>query len=734
VAERLQLKLTVQNICFTYEGAEKPALDSVSFGVDSGEYVAVVGANGSGKSTLARCIAGLLIPSTGSSRVTVDSSSSVPVAQVFQSPSDQIIAETVELDVAFGPENLGLDRETMHARVSSVLESFSLSALADSPSNGLSSGQKQHLALAGVLALNPNLLVLDEPTSMLAQLERNSVMGFLDRFHASGGTILHVTHDLSEASRASRVLVLSDGKLVFDGKPADLPSRSMEDLESWALYGAIPSAHKAQVSSSADPVLLCSFQDKGPLAGVSLSVKRGTITAITGESGSGKTLLLEILAGLREYSNGSVVLTAGETVALAVQESEASLFSEFVADDVAFGPRNIGLSGKELIDRVKASMDIVGLPFELFADRKTFSLSGGERRKAALAGIIAMNSSIILLDEPSSALDTRSRSQLLQLIINLRNAGKTVIFTTNRQEECLIADIVVNLEPRKVIMGVQSSESETALRRSSVKNDSRFKDRKALDRLRHGAAGSWHRLDTPLHALPPVFKYILTICAVVAALAVQGWPWLCILVVINILPAAIARYPLKKLAFGVLKILPWFVFLGIFQYFLVRDLSIPFAFILRFIDLYIPLCVFVFITSHTEIMYGMEDILSFLKVFRIPVRDVSLVTGLVFRFIPLLYEEALRITTARVIRGASSAGKKGLGSKISSTASLFVPLMLRTLSRAVRLSEAITARYYGVAKNSRYLDWKITIGETILGIVVPVITGLFIFASAYYWH
>lgn len=750
------MSLTVKDLCFTYPQSANPALDSVSFEISGTEYVALLGANGSGKSTLARCVAGLLSPASGLVSIDKGNGFDVPVAMVFQSPQDQIVAETAELDVAFGPENIALPRDEMQTRVSSSLELFSLSPLAGAPTGSLSSGQKQHLALAGVNALNPSLLILDEPTSMLAPRARESLLSYLDRFHASGGTVLHVTHDLDEAARAGRIIVLDDGHKVFDGSReifSALPDRSLAD---WGLLGKITESRRE--SADVGAIISCSGIGAGPLRDFSMSADRGSVVAVTGEAGSGKSLLLEILAGLRVPESGAVSRDPACAVSLAVQESEASLFAEFVADDVAFGPRNVGLEGPALVDRVRRSMDLAGLPFDRFADRRTFSLSGGERRKAALAGIIAMDTPVVLLDEPSSALDARSRSQLLSLILALRAGGKTVIFTTNRPEECEIADRVISLDRATTVLNAEATVADSATRAAAgssapdrlapKRKNALSRDQETLARLRKGAAGSWTRLDTPLHRLPPVFKYIFLACAVSAALAARGWQWLCLLIALECLPVALARYPFGKLAVGILKIVPWFIFLGVIQYLIVPDPLLPVIFLLRFIALYIPLILFVSVTSHTEIMYGMEDFLCPLKLARIPVRDVALVTGIVFRFIPLLYEEAARITAARIIRsgGASAAGsepgeasgapkhrslRRGIGGRVASMASLFVPLVIRTLTRADRLASAVTARYYGNGKNSRYLHWKIGFWQSILVIAVPVLTGLLIFLSIY---
>jgi energy-coupling factor transport system ATP-binding protein len=741
--------LSVSGLSYTYPGGSRPALDSVSLAVARGEYLAVVGANGSGKSTLARCIARLIAPDSGS--VIVDSAHRVPTALVFQSPGDQIVAETVELDVAFGPENLGVPRDEMLASVPAALAAFGLAEASRDATHGLTSGAKQRLALAGSTALDPAALVLDEPTSMLSPAARESLLAYLDRLHGAGGTILHITHDLAEAARADRVIVMDDGYVVFDGATAAFARLPVDDLARWGLSDrelpidpATPHASNVSVTANASVAsvglaLECRAVSLFSLRDFSLSIQAGTVTAVMGESGSGKTLLLELLAGLRAPESGTLARGEGLSAALAVQESESSLFAEFVADDVAYGPRNQGLSGSVLVARVASAMDIVGLPFERFAERRTFSLSGGERRKAALAGIIAMDTGIILLDEPSSALDARSRGQLMRLIRNLKASGKTVVFTTNRAEECAVADAIVTLPPPAPRAGYESPrvahEASLAARRKRkdrVKAVRLTRDQAALERLRKGAASYDERRTSPFHRLPPALKYVCCIAMITAALAVSGWPWVLALIALETIPVLVAHYPIKRLLLGLLRILPWLLFFGVIQYLMTPDFLYPLLFILRFVALYIPLVVFTFVTSHTEIMYGMEDILFPLKAIGLPVRDVSLVTGIVFRFIPLLYEEASRITTARVIRGAGKGVRRGLFATIQSMASLFVPLILRTLTRAERLAQAITARYYGSGKNSRYLHWKTEIGHLILGIAVTALAALLILASRFF--
>ncbi|MBW6467886.1 MAG: energy-coupling factor transporter ATPase [Coriobacteriia bacterium] len=211
-------------------GGSVPALRGVSTTLAPGELVTVLGPNGSGKSTLARLANGLLHPSEG--RVVVDTIDSTDAARVwdvrsrvglvFQNPDNQIVATTVEEDVAFGPENLGVERESMHQRVRNALATVGLSGLEQREPHTLSGGQKQRLAIAGALALAPAYLVLDEPTAMLDLQGRADVIDVLGRLRDAGTGIMHITHHLADAAAADRVLVLTGGSVVYDGVPATL--------------------------------------------------------------------------------------------------------------------------------------------------------------------------------------------------------------------------------------------------------------------------------------------------------------------------------------------------------------------------------------------------------------------------------------------------------------------------------------------------------------------------------
>ncbi len=222
--------IELADVTFRYPGAERPALAGVTLSLAPGEHVAVVGANGSGKSTLALLCDGMLLPEGGSVHVdgmdTRDAATAFEVRSrvglVLQDPDDQIVGAVVEEDAAFGPENLGVPREELRARVDEALAAVGLAGLERREPHLLSEGQKQRLAIAGALAMRPAYLVLDEPAAMLDPRGREDVGAILGRL-ASGGTgILRVTHDLAEAAAARRVVALCDGSVAFDGLPADL--------------------------------------------------------------------------------------------------------------------------------------------------------------------------------------------------------------------------------------------------------------------------------------------------------------------------------------------------------------------------------------------------------------------------------------------------------------------------------------------------------------------------------
>ena len=229
----------VEQVKFTYYGNEQPSLDGVSFAIAPGEWVAIIGPNGSGKSTLAKIMNGLLVPDSGEVAIkgqlldeeTVWDARKA-VGMVFQNPDNQFVGSTVEDDVAFGLENNGIPREEMVERINSALAQVQMAEFKTKEPARLSGGQKQRVALASVIALRPDLIILDEATAMLDPKGRREVIEAIRQVKERFGlTVISITHDIDEASLADRILMMHQGQLVRDAKPAEVFSLGEELVE-----------------------------------------------------------------------------------------------------------------------------------------------------------------------------------------------------------------------------------------------------------------------------------------------------------------------------------------------------------------------------------------------------------------------------------------------------------------------------------------------------------------------
>ena len=486
-----------------------PALTDLSLTIEKGEFVTVLGHNGSGKSTLARHLNALLIPTEGKVFIKgLDTSIEVntwPIRQsagmVFQNPDNQIVATVVEEDVAFGPENLGIPSDEIRKRVDECLEAVQMEDFKRRAPNLLSGGQKQRVAIAGVLAMRPEIIILDEATAMLDPVGRKEIMTIVKRLNKEEGmTVIHITHYMEEAVEADRVIVMNDGNVVMDNIPKEV-FRNVEELRSFGLdvpqvtelthrliksginlpdniitLGDEVEALAPMLASARPPGKSKKTEDtdytkgqadnivefknishvyspgtvfeKAAITEISFSVKRGEFFGIIGHTGSGKSTLIQHLNGLIKPTSGQVIVSGEDInadkaklravrqkVGLVFQYPENQLFEMTVFADVAFGPKNMGFDEKEIDRRVRRALALVGISEEYF-DKSPFELSGGQKRRAAIAGVLAMEPEILVMDEPTAGLDPKGRDEIFAQIKELhKELGNTVIIVSHSMED-----------------------------------------------------------------------------------------------------------------------------------------------------------------------------------------------------------------------------------------------------------------------------------------------------------
>lgn len=234
--------IKIDNVKFKYDKNSSYAVNGVSLNIKNGEFTAIIGRNGSGKSTLAKLINSILLPTEGKIFVkgmdTSDDSKLWDIRQtagmVFQNPDNQLVATIIEEDIAFGPENLGVEPEEIRRRVDNALNTVGMYEYRKRPPHLLSGGQKQRIAIAGILALNSECIILDEPTAMLDPSGRKEVMETLKKLNAEGKTILLITHYMDEAVQADRVIVMDKGNIKLDGKPKEV-FRNIDEIKKYGL-------------------------------------------------------------------------------------------------------------------------------------------------------------------------------------------------------------------------------------------------------------------------------------------------------------------------------------------------------------------------------------------------------------------------------------------------------------------------------------------------------------------
>ena len=477
--------------------------------IDGGAFIAIIGENGSGKTSLIKHINGLILPTKGLVRVDGIDTQDIEkrqrlhalVGMVFQNPADQIVSSTVEEDVAFGLENANLPFDIIRERVTEQLAASELTSEAQRPPHLLSGGQIQRLALAGVLARHPKVILFDEPTSMLDPLSRKNFLDRIYALHNQGMTVIYVTHHMEETIHADQIVVLKDGRVARQGPPSeiflngnnlheiglekpetvklaemfrefgwDIPPHNLTTADLMASLPEykweISNDFRNQAEAGHDPLveidnvhysyLAGSPLEKKALTGVNLTIEKGNVHSLAGTNGSGKSTLLQHINGILRPARGHVkvadlVVEDLETplkeiikkVGLVFQNPETQFFEVFVGDEIAYGPKQFGMP--DVKDRVRQVMSQLGLDFEAFKDRRLETLSGGEKRKVALASTLVLDQDLLLFDEPTAGMDPRARDDLLRLFQGLHEKGKSIVIASHRLDELAVVSKSISI-------------------------------------------------------------------------------------------------------------------------------------------------------------------------------------------------------------------------------------------------------------------------------------------------
>jgi len=484
----------IKDLTYYYPGSTKPSLNSIDLEIREGEFLLVVGGSGSGKSSLARVIAGLIpefyggrlegklffqgVELKGDDRHILNSH----VGIVFQNPEKQLVMTSVEAEIAFGLENMGLPQQEMFRRVAEVMTFLNLAPLRDKFTANLSGGEKQKVALAAVLAMQPRILVLDEPTSQLDPVAAGEFLDLVEYLNKElGYTVVLIEQRLERCFHlADRAVVMEQGEIIFDGTPADtarwqvahqLPFIPPVAKFFASLHGSIipltvrdgrrelhnylpietlreSSERKIKLTPvDKEPAVLAAknlwFTYPGGrevIRGQSLCVRKGEFVVILGANAAGKSTLLKLLAGVLKPDRGSVQLLGQDTRHLSLtelgrkvgylsQNPNDYLFQDTVEDELRFTLNNFQLPDNGICDEILRKLNLYALRHANPRD-----LSSGERQRVALASILVTEPRLLLLDEPTRGMDYRLKAELGGFLQGITASGGSVVMVTHDVE------------------------------------------------------------------------------------------------------------------------------------------------------------------------------------------------------------------------------------------------------------------------------------------------------------
>lgn len=511
--------IKIENFTFYYSDAEKPALEDINLEIQDGEFVLVTGPSGGGKSSLCRCLNGLIPHFYGgkvAGKVEVQGLNvmkhptkemATKVGMIFQDPENQLVATDVEREIAFGLENLAFPRNLIAKRMEESLDTLGISGLRYRQVHELSGGEKQKVVIASVLALHPEILILDEPTSELDPKSAEEVLSIVERLNDELGiTVVLIEHRLDRVlQHVDRLIVLDQGRVVADGSTRDILNKSYQEITDTGV-GMPPiiklahelenrgiSVNEAPLTVKEGRIMLKGLFQKTPgqlpqcnkkgdnkpvieveklwhvypggpaaLKNVSLRVNEGEFVAIMGRNASGKTTLVKHFNNLLKPTRGMVAVDGIDTrkatiaelarkVGFVFQNPNDHLFADTIEEEIAFTLKNLGFENGEIRQRVGEILE----RFKLQEYRKQYprSLSGGEKQRAALASVLVIQPKILILDEPTRGIEYRLKRELMTFLNKYTSQGNTVILVTHDVETVAEhADRVILLSEGEIVV------------------------------------------------------------------------------------------------------------------------------------------------------------------------------------------------------------------------------------------------------------------------------------------
>jgi energy-coupling factor transport system ATP-binding protein len=469
VSQTDALPLIVDNLSFRYRDRDELAIRDVSFELEAGKVLLIAGASGCGKTTLIRCINGLIPRSykgdlTGRVLLHGQETSDMPlshisqiVGTVLQDPERQILGAHVFTEVAFGLENLGVPREEIIERVDDTLAYLGLSHLKERETFHLSGGEKQKVAVAGILAMQPSALLLDEPLASLDPASAEEALALIRRLADEGKTVVIIEHRVEDVLKIDPEfsMFMVDGGVRYYGptsgveraidyREVKLPAPMILEKarhESAPDYGPVPSLGAAGPNGP-----MVEFQDVGfsyepetpVLQDVNLSVNTGDVIAVLGANGAGKTTLVKHAIGLLKPKQGQVLLEGVDTRKLSVaqiahtigyvfQSPSHMLFAPTVREELAFGPHNLGIDQATIDRSIDEAVDILNL--NGLEDYPPLGLSFGQQKRVSIGAILAMRSRVLVMDEPTAGQDYKNYMAFMRSILRLPNFSAILFIT-----------------------------------------------------------------------------------------------------------------------------------------------------------------------------------------------------------------------------------------------------------------------------------------------------------------